>query len=237
MFEWEHLRTFYFDGADCPNGVTIAPDIFSNSSLLKDLTIRGSKQGYQKLIKNLNIKDLKYLKALDLSNNNISYISDAKDFPRLLEKLDLSENPLQFSKAIQKLNIPCIYIKDGRKCFDANSIRKELCSNSHNKSDCQDIFVENLSIWIILITIIVIFILLLLGGIFYYFYFRSPILWNNIGVKFFKRRHLHEDLKNDFKYDIFIVGHDNKFCECKNIDDSAALWDEGQKLNVFVCHI
>ena len=84
MFEWEHLHTFYFDGSDCPNGVTISPYIFSNSTLLKDLTIRSSKQGYHQLIKSLNIKNLKNLKILDLSNNNITYVSDAKDYSEIV---------------------------------------------------------------------------------------------------------------------------------------------------------
>ena len=227
MFEWEHLHTFYFDGADCPNGVTISPYTFSNSTLLKDLTIRSSKQGYHQLIKSLNIKNLKNLKILDLSNNNITYVSDAKDFPRHLEKLNLSENPLQFSKALQKLDVLCIFVKDGRKCFNTNSIKKELCysanNSNYNSSDCQDdFFVENPSIiWTILITMVTLIVLLFAGILYYYFHFRSSsILWNNVGVKYFKRQQQHhdEDLKRYFKYDIFIIGHDKNFCECKNID-------------------
>ena len=35
-------------------------------------------------------------------------------------------------------------------------------------------------------------------------------------------------MKNDFKYDIFIVGHDNKYCECNNIDSANAA-DNDQK--------
>lgn len=238
MFEWEHLHTFYFDGSDCPNGVTISPYIFSNSTLLKDLTIRSSKQGYHQLIKSLNIKNLKNLKILDLSNNNITYVSDAKDFPRHLEKLNLSENPLQFSKALQKLDVLCIFVKDGRKCFNTNSVKKELCysanNSNYNSSDCQDdFFVENPSIiWTILITMVTLIVLLFAGILYYYFHFRSSsILWNNVGVKYFKRQQQHhdEDLKKDFKYDIFIIGHDKNFCECKNID-SADGHDEKEEL-------
>ena len=205
-------------------GVTISSNAFTNAIHLENLELVHTKLNYKELVEDLNLKNFKNLKRLDLKYNKISQIKAAIDLPQDLEFLDLryQEPHLEYSEALKNLNVKCIVVEDDSKlcgifnsghcdCKNSSTIKEKLCLN-RNTSECQTTAIlKPLLISIASVIIFAIFI----GYRMRYHLYDQPFCYK---LYFCFKTESNVDNSHE-EYDVFIMHCDTSYCECHGFED------------------
>ena len=220
----------------CENagGVKISSNAFTNAATqLENLELVGAKLNYKELIEDLNLKNFKNLKRLDLRYNKISEIKAASDFPtRHLEFLDLRyQNPLlKYSEALEKLTVKCIAIVNDKKvchklnhldcdCKNSSTIKEILCLNQ-NTSVCQTAIEPQQTLIIVLIPLAIVIILscifiVVVYDRMRYFFYTQPFCYKLCFYVTEPNSDDADNLTSHEVYDAFILHCDTSYCECR----------------------